>query len=112
MTTKADSGSWWELAACQTVSPELFFPVTETGPARMQVTRAKAICADCPVRPDCLRYAMSTHQVHGVWGGLSETERRALRAELANRQTAEVTWYPSAGTSPRAAADGSRPRPG
>jgi WhiB family transcriptional regulator, redox-sensing transcriptional regulator len=71
MTTKPDSRSWWALAACQTVSTELFFPVTETGPARLQVSRAKA---------------MSTHQAHGVWGGLSESERRSLRAELTTPQ--------------------------
>jgi WhiB family transcriptional regulator, redox-sensing transcriptional regulator len=91
MTTRLDSRSWWELAACQTVSPELFFPVTETGPARMQVARAKAICGECPVRQDCLRYAMSTHEAHGVWGGLSESERRALRAALANKQVSRAS---------------------
>jgi WhiB family transcriptional regulator, redox-sensing transcriptional regulator len=86
MTMTADSRSWWGLAACQTVSTELFFPDTETGPARMQMVRAKAICANCRVRRDCLDYAISTHQVHGVWGGLSESERRSLRAAVANRQ--------------------------
>jgi WhiB family transcriptional regulator, redox-sensing transcriptional regulator len=86
MTTKTDSRSWWTLAACQTVSTELFFPVTETGPARLQVARAKAICANCRVRLDCLDYAMSTHQVHGVWGGLSESERRSRQARPPGKQ--------------------------
>jgi WhiB family transcriptional regulator, redox-sensing transcriptional regulator len=84
MTT--NSRSWWALAACQTVSTELFFPVTETGPARLQVAQAKAICANCRVRLDCLEYAISTHQVHGVWGGLSESERRSRQAEPADKQ--------------------------
>jgi WhiB family transcriptional regulator, redox-sensing transcriptional regulator len=86
LTTKTESRNWWPLAACQAVSAELFFPVTETGPGRLQVARAKAICANCRVRQECLEYAMSTHQVHGIWGGLSEAERRSLRAELGNQQ--------------------------
>jgi WhiB family transcriptional regulator, redox-sensing transcriptional regulator len=40
--------------------------------------RAKAICAACPVRKDCLDYAIATHEPHGVWGGLNELERRPL----------------------------------
>jgi WhiB family transcriptional regulator, redox-sensing transcriptional regulator len=91
MTTNADSRSWWALAACQTASPELFFPVTETGPAQLQVARAKAICADCRVRLDCLDYAMSTHQVHGIWGGLSESERRSRRARLTSTQISRAS---------------------
>jgi WhiB family transcriptional regulator, redox-sensing transcriptional regulator len=79
MTRTADSGSWWERAACQQVNTELFFPVTEAGPGQLQVARAKAVCATCGVRADCLDYATSTQQAHGVWGGLSESERRQAR---------------------------------
>jgi hypothetical protein len=42
------------------------------------VAEAKAICAGCQVRRDCLAFALRTHQVHGVWGGLSEQERYPL----------------------------------
>jgi WhiB family transcriptional regulator, redox-sensing transcriptional regulator len=91
MTTKADSRSWWALAACQTVSTELFFPLTEAGPARLQVARAKAICSNCRVRLDCLNYAMSTHQAHGVWGGLSESERRSRRTRPTNKQIGQAS---------------------
>jgi WhiB family transcriptional regulator, redox-sensing transcriptional regulator len=80
MTSTADSGSWWERAACQRVSTELFFPVTEAGPGQLQVARAKAVCATCGVRVACLEFALTTGQVHGIWGGLSESERRAARA--------------------------------
>lgn len=79
MTRTADSGSWWESAACQAVNTELFFPVTEAGPGQMQVARAKAVCASCGVRAACLEFALSTQQAHGVWGGLSESERRQQR---------------------------------
>ena len=67
------------LAACRHADPELFFPVSASGPSLDQVTQAKAICAGCPVRQQCLAFAMDTRQDHGVWGGMSEEERR-LRA--------------------------------
>ena len=66
---------WRSLAACQFADPDLFFPISSSGPALAQVAQAKAICAGCQVRPECLTFAVRTHQVHGVWGGLSEQER-------------------------------------
>ncbi len=56
------------------MDPNLFFPVIddEAGPA-------KAVCASCPVRLECLEYAIQTRQDDGVWGGLDETERKRLR---------------------------------
>ena len=66
--------SWRQEAACRGVDPAVFFPDTEedAGPA-------KAICASCPVRMRCLDYALSTRQDDGIWGGLTETERRRAR---------------------------------
>jgi WhiB family redox-sensing transcriptional regulator len=52
----------------------------------MQAEEAKAVCAGCPVRPDCLAFALDTEQNDGVWGGLSETERRALKRKLRKRK--------------------------
>ncbi|HEV2256553.1 MAG TPA: WhiB family transcriptional regulator [Streptosporangiaceae bacterium] len=49
-----------------------------SGASLAQVAEAKAICAGCQVRRDCLAFALRTHQVHGVWGGLSERERYPL----------------------------------
>lgn len=83
--------SWWELAACQRVDPELFFPASQLGPARTQIATAKAVCAGCNVRQMCLDYAMATRQVHGVWGGLSEDERHALRARETERAMGTVS---------------------
>ena len=66
---------WRELAACRGADLEVFFPERgeSAGPARR-------VCAVCPVRQPCLDYAISNRIVHGVWGGLTERERRALRS--------------------------------
>ena len=50
-----------------------------TGPAVDQIEKAKAVCARCTVTEVCLQYALETGQDSGVWGGLSEDERRALK---------------------------------
>jgi WhiB family redox-sensing transcriptional regulator len=65
---------WQALAACAGVDPELFFP------ARGEPTgTAKAICATCPVREQCAEYALARSEKFGIWGGLSERERRRER---------------------------------
>ncbi|HEX8509669.1 MAG TPA: WhiB family transcriptional regulator [Propionibacteriaceae bacterium] len=70
---------WWARGACLDEPSELFFPIGTTGSAALQITRAKQICAQCTVRDECLQWAMSLNVEHGVWGGLSEDERRSLR---------------------------------
>src|SRR5437870_4871804 len=70
---------WVHRARCKDEDPELFFPVGNTGPAAAQIAAAKAVCMRCEVRTECLEWAMATGQDCGVWGGLSEDERRALR---------------------------------
>ena len=67
-----------ESAACRCCDPELFFPIGKIGPALVQVQRAKAICARCPVRQRCLAFALDTGQEYGIWGGYDEDERRVL----------------------------------
>ena len=79
MATKAAS-SWWESAACRSADPDLFFPVSVARPARADVIRAKAVCATCVIRRQCLDYALECGPVHGVWGGTSEIERQQLSA--------------------------------
>ena len=65
---------WRELAACRGTDLNLFFPSRgETADP------AREICAVCPVRQACLDYALSNAIIHGIWGGLSERERRDLR---------------------------------
>jgi WhiB family redox-sensing transcriptional regulator len=67
---------WWRSAACQEADPEMFFPVASIGPGAGEIAQAKAVCAACWVRRQCLQYALATHQAHGVWGGMDEEERQ------------------------------------
>jgi WhiB family redox-sensing transcriptional regulator len=66
---------WRELAACRGIDLEVFFP--ERGES---AEPARRVCAACPVRQACLDYAISNRITHGIWGGLTERERRALRS--------------------------------
>ncbi len=70
---------WRHLSACLDEDPELFFPIGNTGPAILQIEEAKAVCRRCEVREQCLAWALEAGQDHGVWGGMSEDERRALK---------------------------------
>src|ERR1700733_4878461 len=74
-----DIMDWRHEAACREVDPELFFPIGNTGPALLQIDEAKQVCRRCSVMDECLRWAIDSGQDAGVWGGLSEDERRALK---------------------------------
>jgi WhiB family redox-sensing transcriptional regulator len=111
VTGEAD---WRELSACQQEDPELFFPLVPAGPGLVQTERAKAVCARCQVRAECLRFAMETVQDHGVWGGTSEEERRALRRARNRRPAvhgAGRSDWESDQMVPARAADRQRGRP-
>ncbi|MER5987417.1 WhiB family transcriptional regulator [Streptomyces sp. NPDC001787] len=77
--------NWRMDAACREEDPDLFFPIGSTGPALVQTVEAKAVCASCPVREPCLRWALDNGQDSGVWGGLGEDERRALKRRARRR---------------------------
>ena len=79
-------GPWRSAAACRSADPELFFPISDSGPALKQAAEAKAICATCRVRRECLAFALRTGQVHGIWGGMTERERAAVRRGQPERQ--------------------------
>lgn len=82
---------WRKLAACNGHDPSVFFPAGESGPAAGQIFLAKKLCASCPVQDECLLYAIETNQVAGVWGGLTEDERRPVRRRwLADRRRRNV----------------------
>jgi len=71
---------WRMAAACRNYDRDLFFPVSSVGAAaERQVAEAKAVCARCSVRAECLDFALSADQAHGVWGGMSEQELHLLR---------------------------------
>lgn len=85
--------NWRHRAACRPgrplptvrgrrVGPELFFALSPD-----RTAAAKTVCAGCEVREQCLAYAVSTGQDTGVWGGLTDTERRALRRRDRGRLT-------------------------
>lgn len=65
---------WMHAAACRGLNPELFHP--QPGESSDQ---AKAVCAGCPVRTECLDYAMAHYELFGVWGGTSQKQRSQLR---------------------------------
>jgi WhiB family redox-sensing transcriptional regulator len=69
---------WRDHAACRDADPELFFPDGDARAARAQVKTAKLICRGCPVRATCLTWALASGQQHGIWGGLTEDQRRGL----------------------------------
>lgn len=73
---------WTERAACRDTDPELFFPIGSVGLALEQVDAAKAVCARCPVRTECLDWALRVGEAYGVWGGTTPEERRFLRREI------------------------------
>lgn len=79
---------WRHEAACRDEDPELFFPIGDTGPALVQIEEAKRVCRSCTVVDSCLQWAMDTSQEAGVWGGLSEDERRMLRRRSLRVQSA------------------------
>lgn len=79
---------WRRDAACRREDPELFFPVGTRGPALQQIRQARAVCAGCPVRLDCLTFALVNGADDGIWGGLTEDERRDLVRSSAQREAA------------------------
>jgi hypothetical protein len=71
--------AWMERAACRGADPALFFPTLGANTA----AKAKAICAGCAVRQECLEYALADPESAGVWAGMAERERRRLRRSVA-----------------------------
>lgn len=87
-TTQAGQAAteWQGRAACKGPQSSIFFPPSSFERKDDKDRRegnAKGICASCPVRQDCLNYAMEIREPHGIWGGLTEGERRALVNRLA-----------------------------
>ena len=82
LRTVSEPPNWRDDAACRYADPDLFFPVGTTGPAANQIDAAKQICHSCHTRMPCLAWALDHAVSSGVWGGTTEEERRALRADL------------------------------
>lgn len=72
---------WRDRAACLGSDTDIFFPAPKGGriSSRANVQKAKSICTACPVKVECLEYAVDTYQMLGIWGGKTSMERRADR---------------------------------
>lgn len=70
--------AWMKRAACRGEDPAVFFPSVGGNAAK-----ARVICASCPVQQECLAYALADPESAGVWGGISERERRKLARSVA-----------------------------
>jgi WhiB family transcriptional regulator, redox-sensing transcriptional regulator len=79
MTVTGSPANWRSAGACLSADPDLFFPISSTGPAERQIARAKMICSGCRVRRECLDFALSHDQVHGIWGGTTREDRQRER---------------------------------
>jgi len=78
-------GHGWMLhGACRQADPELFFPVAAKKSAERQIESAKAVCAPCAVRANCLSYALAV-KAEGIWGGTTEQERGGGRRSSGRR---------------------------
>ncbi len=77
--------SWQESSNCLGVDPDLFFP--ERGASTKE---AKEVCRGCVVRNDCLEFALANGEKFGIWGGMSERERRRIRRQRALDRQAEA----------------------
>jgi WhiB family redox-sensing transcriptional regulator len=73
---------WRAHALCAQIDPDLFF-----APGALEHKLAKRVCRECPVQRECLVYAMETPVDHGIWGGLTERERRGFR-----RRAGALDW--------------------
>lgn len=76
---------WRDSAACLGAATDVFFPVGSSPEALDQVEEAKRDCQRCPVRSQCLAWALEAKQDFGVWGGLDEEERREIHGRRAPR---------------------------
>lgn len=80
-----DEHDWKSYADCADADAPYMFPHDQDHEG---IRLAKALCEGCPVRPECLEAAMAAGEPHGIWGGLTTDERRAMRRNEARRAAA------------------------
>jgi WhiB family redox-sensing transcriptional regulator len=71
-------GAWTQQAACRGIDTEIFYPASADEEAE-----ALSVCATCPVRAQCLDYAIRNRETYGIWGGATAEQRRRMRRERA-----------------------------
>jgi len=74
--------SWQERAACKEADTELFFPSDLGSRSYYDYEQINNYCNHCPVQQDCLEYALKNNIMHGIWGGKSRKQRRAITREV------------------------------
>lgn len=74
---------WQQEGLCRGKDVNLWYP--RRGESPVKIAEAKAFCKQCPIRQKCLDYALWHHEQHGIWGGLTEFERRKIRSDLGIR---------------------------
>ncbi len=87
-----EDAGWQERGLCAQTDPEAFFP--EKGGSTRE---AKKVCLTCDVRQDCLEYALENDERFGIWGGLSERERRKLKKQAVERAASGPVSGPDSG---------------
>lgn len=79
-------GAWKDDAACNGIDPDLFFSSDDKAQRR-----ALELCKACPVREECLRWAVEHREMYGIWGGMEESDRRSLIRERRRQREADRT---------------------
>lgn len=79
---------WSVFGLCTATDPEIFFRLGDG-----QANQAREICTRCPVRAQCLSYAVAADEPYGIWGGLDTDERRLLRRRLKRRDLPSATAW-------------------
>lgn len=105
MTIATGHGDWRAAGACMRADPDLFFPVSATGRALEQIAKAKAICAGCQVRQQCLDFARKHDVAHGIWGGTTPEDRQQARWQprRPDRESGSLQVIPTPGAHDPAA---------
>ena len=81
MSVQSREDIWQQLAACRGPNQSIFFPpprLERRSEKRGREARAKEVCGSCSVQSECLSYALTIREQHGIWGGLTENERREI----------------------------------
>ena len=92
-----DATDWRAASACLSTDPELFFPMPQGALAERQTSAALQVCARCPVRQQCLEFAMRTAETNGIWGGTTPEERTRARRRAMRRRHDSRTLQESQG---------------
>ena len=85
-----ERADWMQFAECRGMDPELFHPLRGEASAHI-----KAVCRDCPVIHQCREMAMADHTLQGVWGGMSERQRRDERQRRMIRRNRAIAAFRS-----------------